>query len=106
MVNQDILNILKEYIRKLISSGLKLSKVILYGSQARGDYNNESDIDVILVSPFFDKNRDQYIPKIWLLAADIDYRIEPYVIGEKRFNEDTISPIIQIAKRDGIEIEF
>lgn len=30
--------------------GNKLDKVILYGSYARGDYDNESDIDIIVIA--------------------------------------------------------
>ena len=33
-----------------ISLGDKLDKVILYGSCARGDYDNESDIDIMVLA--------------------------------------------------------
>lgn len=106
MADKDIINIIGEYIRSLLSKGLVLSKVILYGSQARGDNHDESDIDLMLISPVFDLNNDQYASMLWLTAADIDFRIEPIAIGEKRFNEDRFSPLIGIAKKEGIEIEF
>ena len=41
--NKDIILIMK---RMLIS---KLSKIILYGSYARGDYRENSDVDVMLL---------------------------------------------------------
>jgi len=40
--------------RKAIESrGINISKLILYGSYARGDYREGSDIDLILISEDF-----------------------------------------------------
>jgi len=59
---------LKEDVEKAAKELLKeeLLKVVLYGSYARGDYDNESDIDFALISsmpnetiPAYNKNRMQ-----------------------------------------------
>ncbi|MBM2814829.1 MAG: putative nucleotidyltransferase [Ignavibacteria bacterium] len=104
MVNREIIELLRNYIHELSNSDLLLDKAILYGSYSRGDYNNESDIDIMLVSPLFDTQKDKFTPIVWLKATNIDFRIEPYMVGSKRFEEDNVSPIIQIAKSEGIEI--
>ncbi len=39
--------------RRLLDQGMKDLRCIVFGSQARGDADEESDIDVILVSPDF-----------------------------------------------------
>jgi uncharacterized protein len=106
MVNQDIINIIKVYLNKLIIKGLIIQKAILYGSFSRNEETESSDIDLMIISPDFDIDIDKFTPKVWLTAADIDFRIEPYMVGSKRFEEDNVSPIIQIAKQEGIEIEF
>lgn len=102
--NPSIIEIVKLYIARLREKGLILSKVILYGSQARGDYSASSDIDLVLISPEFDVNPNAHTPLLWLTAADTDYRIEPMAIGKLKFENDDISPIIAIAKQEGIEI--
>jgi hypothetical protein len=46
----DINNILQEFKERLEAIyGDNLKKVILFGSYARGDYDSESDIDVLVV---------------------------------------------------------
>ena len=42
----DFLNKVKELLQD------RLKKVILYGSYARGDYDNSSDIDIMLLTDF------------------------------------------------------
>jgi len=38
---------LKEAVQEIV--GDRLVKMVLYGSRARGDYNNESDIDIAII---------------------------------------------------------
>ncbi len=106
MVKESIINIIKEYINELIKSNVILTKVILYGSHANDTANENSDIDLMIVSPFFDDNRDKYLGLIWKLTAKSDFKIEPYPVGTERFESDDTSPIIQIAKSEGIEIDL
>ena len=49
-MNGKVKRILTEVKKYLIESfGDKIRQVILYGSYARGDYNRDSDIDVLIV---------------------------------------------------------
>jgi len=65
---------------------------------------DESDIDIMLVSHDFDINNDKIIGKVWNLTRSVDIRIEPYMVGKNRFENDDVSPLLQIVKRDGILI--
>lgn len=106
MVKESIINIIQEYVSDLKKNSINLSKVLLYGSYANGTENADSDIDLMLVAPEFDEDRDKYLGIIWKLTAKSNYKIEPYPVGLQRFVNDKISPVIQIAKRNGIEITF
>lgn len=105
MASAEIVNIVREYLRELSEKGVFISRCFLYGSQARNTAAEDSDIDVMLVSPLFDGNTDQYMPAIWLSTVRTNNRIEPIAVGEKRFQTDDISPIIEVVRQEGIEID-
>ena len=51
--------------------GDKLHKIILYGSYARGDYDSESDIDIMVLADVADSELAEYKDKIDLLSSDV-----------------------------------
>jgi len=57
MDRKETLNKVLEYIKLLNESGLLIDKAYLFGSAARNEQHEGSDIDVMLVSKRFD---DQY----------------------------------------------
>jgi len=52
MCNQATLDLITNQIVDAVKDSLgdKLKKVFLYGSYARGDYNDESDIDILVLA--------------------------------------------------------
>jgi hypothetical protein len=55
------------------------------------------------VSPLFDEDTDKYAPALWLSTRNISYKIEPIAVGEKRFQADEVSPLIETVRQEGIE---
>ncbi len=104
MVNAKVIKIVKEYLDELAGKGIEIKKAFIYGSQANGTASPDSDIDLMLVSPLFDDETDKYMPALWLSNIRTENRIEPIAIGEKRFIEDDVSPIIEIVRQEGVEI--
>jgi predicted nucleotidyltransferase len=103
MDRKETLNKLSEYIKILNESGLKIEKAFLFGSAARNEAREESDIDVMLVSSRFDDQSDDLVfGLIWKLTRKVDSRIEPYAVGLSRFDSDEVSPLLQIVKKEGI----
>ncbi|WP_338832796.1 hypothetical protein MHLNE_15330 [Moorella humiferrea] len=47
--------IIRNFAEALKQQGLKVDKIILFGSQARGDAREDSDIDLLVVSSDFAK---------------------------------------------------
>ena len=86
----DISNIISESIKE--SLGNKLCKIILYGSYARGDFNEDSDIDVMVLA---DINNDDELYKMeknlwdigWELDAQYNVMISIFLKSNKHFYE-------------------
>ncbi|MBA4407987.1 MAG: nucleotidyltransferase domain-containing protein [Bacteroidota bacterium] len=104
MLQQDAINIVRQYVMNLNNGGIVIFKAYLYGSYARNQATENSDIDVMLVSDVFDTDDDFILSKPWSPKFRVDYRIEPIAIGKKRFQSDDSSPIIEMVKREGLEI--
>ena len=46
----EVMEIMSEYVPKVKALyGDKLNKIVLYGSYARGDYHEDSDVDVMIL---------------------------------------------------------
>lgn len=104
MLQKDAINIVRQYVNNLNNGGIVILKAYLFGSYARNQANENSDIDVLLVSETFDTDDDLVLSKPWSPKYRFDYRIEPVAVGLQRFNSDDISLILEIVKNEGIEI--
>ena len=67
-----------------INKHFTLKKLILYGSYARGNQNNFSDIDVAVVVDKFKDNYFNDLKFLWQLGGDIDSRIEPILFADNK----------------------
>ncbi|AQQ69773.1 putative nucleotidyltransferase [Limihaloglobus sulfuriphilus] len=102
MVDQSIVNSIKNYMLQLGVLGIHPEKVILFGSFATGKANELSDIDLIVIAPEFDGNRQiQLIKKLWK-ATSADNRIEPIPCGKDEWENNHSRPILEIARNEGI----
>jgi len=54
MDKETVLRIVRDFQRALLDQGVRPSKIILYGSYAKGDYHEGSDIDLVVVSSDFE----------------------------------------------------
>ena len=88
-----IKNILEEYANGFVSIvGKSLNQVILYGSYARGDFNENSDIDIMILTDLTDSEIIEEREKVWDIAYDIesdnnfDIVLSPLVKNIDKFN--------------------
>ena len=105
MAQVEIIDLVRKYILLLNTSGIPVVKAFLYGSYSRNESQPDSDIDVMIISPVFDIHDDKIRAKAWLLTEKVDVRIEPYTVGVKKFLSDDISPLLQLVKKEGVEID-
>jgi len=104
MLQQDALIIARQYITNLNNAGIVIYKAYLFGSYARNQAREDSDIDILLVSDAFDTDDDVILSKPWSPKYRKDYRIEPISVGKKRFQTDEESIILNVVRNEGVEI--
>ena len=86
-INSGIMESIQKYIEK-ISQYYKIEAIILFGSYAKGTENENSDIDIAVVSDDFDDIYD-CMAILMGMTWDIDARIEPHPIKKKDFDEES-----------------
>jgi predicted nucleotidyltransferase len=102
MLEQDVAATVQRYLRAVQDSGIPVRFGVVFGSQVSGRRDEWSDIDVLVVSPAFDETRDRrQIALLWRLTAQVDSRIEPVPCGERQWESDDSSALIEIARRQG-----
>ena len=77
---QNILLLFAQNVRKLI--GKNLSKILVYGSYARGDYNENSDIDIMILTSLPENKIEPIEDALYDIAFDfmMEYEIQISVI--------------------------
>ena len=105
MVDESIVRTVRQYLQTLVEQGIPVRYGVIFGSQASGYPDVWSDIDLLVVSPRFDyERRREDVNFLWRIAARTDSRIEPIAVGQRQFEEDDSSAIIEIARREGQKI--
>lgn len=103
-ISKKITNIVSNYTKRLSAEEfISIEKVYIFGSVATGKNTKKSDIDVCIVSPFFN-NRIKAIQ--FLLKkrnkAEVISGLEPIGFSPKAFLES--SSLIDEIKNTGIQI--
>ncbi len=89
--NLGLNNLMEETYSALSSVfGKKLSEVWLYGSYARGDFDAESDIDIMALVDLPKEQLAMYRRKVSDLSSDLDLKYE-VILSIKLQDKDTFS---------------
>jgi predicted nucleotidyltransferase len=106
MSNQQIvLNKVKSYVQDIINSGVPIEKVYLFGSFAKGNYDDNSDIDVALISEVF----SGFSYEDRSLISNVSINNEYIDIEAVTFSKETYlisNPFLNEIIETGIEIEL
>lgn len=92
-IPENIHRIIDEFVKGVNEIlGSRVKKIILYGSYARGDYNEGSDIDIMILTDLTDDEIVKYRKDIIYLAYDLecendfDITLSPLLKNIDKFN--------------------
>jgi uncharacterized protein len=102
MDQREALIIVQKYVEEL-NEKFDLVKVILFGSYAKGDFHDESDIDIAVVLKDYNNLPDMQL-ELMRLRRKFDSRIEPHPFRESDFNIS--NPLVYEILKHGKEIKI
>lgn len=101
-MDNEISRIVSEYKQNLEALGIKVKKVILYGSHATGEAKEDSDIDLLVVSDDF-KDMDLWERLCLLGRARVGIKRPMEIFGftEEELSEERIGTFV----RDEVKVK-
>ena len=100
MDKRDAINTVQQFAQ-VVQSQYGAARFILFGSYAKGNFHEDSDIDVAVI---FDECEDEFHRDVELMVIgyDVDCRIEPHSFRESEFVAD--DPLAYEVMKYGQEI--
>ncbi len=90
-------------LKERLLPGLAIKRMFLFGSYARGNFSDYSDIDVCIIADGILDNFSLMLD-IAPIAVHIDPRIETVVFSAQEYAEEPPVGLLGEIKRSGIEI--
>ena len=101
-INKEIADIVDKYIA-IVKENYYVVAIILFGSYAKGTENEDSDIDIAVVTDDIKTDKFDEEVKLTLLRRKIDSRIEPHIIKVDDYENDE-TPFVVEVKNTGIKV--
>ncbi len=92
-----------KFVQMLEQEGISVSKIILFGSHAKGKTYADSDIDIAVVSTQFGRDVTEEMMLLRKIALKVDSHIEPIPFCPEDL-DDNFSTLVQEIKRYGIDV--
>lgn len=104
---RDIMYQFSRQMRRIF--GVHLSKVIVYGSYARGDYQKNSDVDVMILVDLTEEEIKKRENVVYDIAFDIEMStgidISPVIKSEEQYEYWVdVLPYYRNVREEGVEI--
>ena len=101
MDKRTAIRIIKKYIKFLQENNYEIQKAYIFGSYAKGNYDDNSDIDLAIILKNL-KNGFNIQVDLMKIRRKFDTRIEPHPFDEKDFNSS--NPLVNEILRTGIKV--
>lgn len=102
-LNPETLRIARQYRHALDGAGIKIDDFLVFGSQAKGNAQPMSDIDIAVVSSQFSRDYSSERVRLMRLGNKISLAIEPHPFHPDDLN-DRWSTFAQEVKKYGIQV--
>lgn len=93
-------------IKRVITQTMPIgARVILFGSQARGDAREDSDWDILILldkEKLEEADHDNYVYPLFELGWNIDVQIHPMIYTFKDWMKRSFSPFYKNIEEEGI----
>ena len=96
------IEIAREFAKAIKSD--KIIKIILFGSVAREDDTEDSDIDILIISNEWEQIDSLITDEVFNVVLDTQELISPYVLSEKQFEETKNFNFLTNVLKDGVVI--
>lgn len=80
----------------------EIKQIILFGSVARGEDYEESDIDILIVSPIADEIKSTIHDKVIDIILEDEEVISPHLMTEEHFNRTIDYPFLTNVLKEGV----
>lgn len=96
------LELAKEFAKSIKSDDIV--QIILYGSVARGDDTEESDIDILIISDHQNEIQEKITSESFKIVLNNQEVINPIIMSTDRINKINDFTFMKNIRRDGIVI--
>ena len=96
-MDQTVIEKVKQYA-DIVRHTMRVKRILLYGSYARGCEHASSDIDVAVIVDNLEGNYLDLSSKLFELVDKIDVRIEPVLLNEATDKSGFIESIMKYGK--------
>ena len=103
MQQKEALALAKKYKELLQEAKIPVTALIVFGSVARNDMHDQSDIDIAVVGTSFRGDRLEEMNDIRKLRLSLGYQLQPIWFYPEHL-EDRYSTLAQEIKKDGIAV--
>ncbi len=94
----QVIELARRY-KSIVKDFLPLKDLYLYGSYSKGNFNEDSDIDIAVVVDNLDNDYFADTPLLWKLKRNVSNLIEPVLL-----TDDPSNPLYRDILKTGIRI--
>ena len=104
MEKRTALKISRDYLKRVRKSNLNFSEAWLFGSYAKGNQNENSDIDIAIVLSDDETHTFETDVKLMVIRKGEETMIEPHAFSKNEFNVNF--PIVDQILQHGEQIKI